>query len=174
MVNLIYLMDCILFLTFLTFYFEYIIKKHETMTDNPPIQICVNKIKNRIVFKIKTDYKLELLSKETMNLLGSTKQVIDKDKSSENIPNLGLVEVVLMHCNLVKNDYQQASKVIFTFVPNKQFGQLINISPHSLIMLNTINTEIPFMMFGSLIKIINLLKLKIMLTWLLLLGKYKM
>ena len=54
------------------------------------------------------------------------------------------VEVVLVHCNLVNNNYQQASKVLFTFVPNKQFGQLINISPHSLIMLNTKNTEFSF------------------------------
>ena len=53
-------------------------------------------------------------------------------------------EVVLVHCNLVKNDYQQTSKVMFTFVPNKQFGQLINISPHSLMMMNTINTEFSF------------------------------
>ena len=53
-------------------------------------------------------------------------------------------EVVLVHCNLVKNNYQQTSKVMFTFVPNKQFGQLINISPHSLMMMNTINTEFSF------------------------------
>ena len=51
------------------------------------------------------------------------------------------VEVVLMHCNLVSNSYQQASKVLFTFVPNKQFGQLITISPHLLTMLKTTNAE---------------------------------
>ena len=61
-------------------YFEYIIKKHETIVDNPPVQIYVNKIKNRIVFKIKTDYKLELLSKETMQLLGSSKKTPIKTK----------------------------------------------------------------------------------------------
>ena len=66
-----------------------------------------------------------------MKLLGSTKQVTDKDKSNESVPKLESVEAVLMHCNVVKNDYQQASKVIFTFVPNKQFGQLINILLHS-------------------------------------------
>ena len=71
-----------------------------------------------------------------MKLLGSTKQVIDKDKSSESVPKLESVKVVLMHCNVAKNDYQQESKVIFTFVPNKQFGQLINISPYSLIECN--------------------------------------
>ena len=62
-------------------YFEFIIKKHETLTENPPIQIYPNKIKNRITFKIKTDYKLELLTLETMKLLGSTKKEFDKDKN---------------------------------------------------------------------------------------------
>ena len=75
-----------------------------------------------------------------MKLLGSTKDV-DKDKDEENVPKLESVEVVLVHCNLVKNDYQHTSKVLFSFVPNKQFGQLINISPHSLTMMNTVNTE---------------------------------
>ena len=121
-------------------YFEFIIKKHETLTENPLIQICPNKIKNRIVFKIKTGYKLELLTPETMRLLGSTQKNIDTDKNSENVPKLESVEVVLVHCNLVKNDYQHTSKVLFSFVPNKQFGQLINISPHSLTMMNTGNT----------------------------------
>ena len=125
-------------------YFEFIIKKHETLTENPPIQIYPNKIKNRIVFKIKTGYKLELLTPETMRLLGSTKKDVDSDKSSENVPKLESVEVVLVHCNLVNNNYQQASKVLFTFVPNKQFGQLINIAPHSLTMLSTTNTEFSF------------------------------
>ena len=69
-------------------YFEFIIKKHETLTENPPVQIYPNKIKNRIVFKIKTGYKLELLTPETMKLLGSTKKDVDSDKSSENVPKL--------------------------------------------------------------------------------------
>ena len=59
------------------------------------------------------------------------------------MPKLESVEVVLVNCNLVKNDYQQTN-VLFTFVPNKQFGQLINISPHSLTMMNKINTEFTF------------------------------
>ena len=122
-------------------YFEFIIKKHETVTDNSPVQIYSNKIKNRIVFKIKNGYKLELLTPETMKLLGSTKKVVDKDKNSENVPKLESVEVVLVHCNLVKNDCQHASKVLYSFVPNKQFGQLLNISPHVFTMMNTVNTE---------------------------------
>ena len=76
-----------------------------------------------------------------MKLLGSTKDIIDADKNSENIPRLQNVEEVLVHCNLVNNSYQQHSRVLFTFVPNKQYGQLISISPHSLIFLKTMNTE---------------------------------
>ena len=125
-------------------YFEFIIKKHETLTENPPIQIYPNKSKNRIVFKIKTGYKLELLTSETMSLLGSTKKDVDADKNIENVPKLESAEIVLVHCNLVKNDNEHTSKVLFSFVPNKQFGQLINISPHSLTMMNAINTEFSF------------------------------
>ena len=106
-------------------YFEFITKKHETLAENPLVQIYPNKIKNRIVFKIKTGYKLELLTPETMKLLGSTKKDVDSDKNSENVPKLESVEVVLVHCNLVKNDYQHTSKVLFSFVLNKQFGQII-------------------------------------------------
>ena len=125
-------------------YFEFIIKKHETLTENPPIQIYPNKIKKRIAFKIKTCYKLELLIPETKKLLGSTKKDVDADKNSKNVPKLESVEVVLVHCSLVKNDYQHTSKVLFSFVANKQFGQLIHISPHSLTILNTVNTEFSF------------------------------
>ena len=75
-------------------YIKYIIKKHETIADTAPILIYTNKISNRIVFKIKTGHKLELLSKETMKLLGSTRDTIDADKNSENVPRLENVEVV--------------------------------------------------------------------------------
>ena len=91
-------------------YFEFIIKKHETLTENPPIQIYPNKIKNRIVFKIKTGYKLELLTPETMRLLGNTKKDVDSDKNRENVPKLESVEVVLVHCSLVKNNYHTHQK----------------------------------------------------------------
>ena len=122
-------------------YLEYVIKKHETIAGTKPILIYANKINNRIVFKIKTGYKLELLSKETMKLLGSTKDTIDADKNSKNVPRLENVEVILVHCNSVNNSYQQASRVLFTFVPNKQYGQLISISPHTSIFLKTMNME---------------------------------
>ena len=67
-----------------------------------------------------------------MKLLGSTEKDVDQDKDGENVAKLESVEVVLVHCNLVNNNYQQTSKVLFTFEPTKQFGQLINIAPHSL------------------------------------------
>ena len=100
-------------------YIEYVIKKHETIGENAPILIYANTINNRIVFKIKSEYKLELLSKETMKLLGSASSIIDVDKNRENVPRLENAEVVLVHCNLVNNSYQQYSRVLFTFVPTK-------------------------------------------------------
>ena len=74
-----------------------------------------------------------------MRLLGSSNKEIDHNKNGEIVPRLETVEVVSVHCNLVNNNYQQATKLLFTFVPNKQFGQLITITPHSLIMLKTTN-----------------------------------
>ena len=123
-------------------YFEFIIKKRETLTENTSVQIYPNKIKNGIVFKIKTRYKSELLSLETMKLLGNTKKDVDRDKDGEDVPKLESVEVVSLHCNLVNSNYQQTSKVLFTLVPNKQFGQLINIAPHSLTWLFVICKKI--------------------------------
>ena len=81
-----------------------------------------------------------------MKLLGSTKEDVGQDKDGEDAPKLEYVEVVLVRCNLVNNNYQQTWKVLFTFVPNKEFGQLINISPHLLTMLDTnaTNTEFSF------------------------------
>ena len=76
-----------------------------------------------------------------MKLLGSVSNIIDADKNSENVPILENVEAVLVHCNLVNNSYQQHSRVLFTFVPSKRYGQLISISPHSLVFSKTMNTE---------------------------------
>ena len=111
---------------------------------------------------MKTGYKLELLTPETMKLLENTKKDVDSDKNSEIIPKLESVEVVLVHCNLVKNDYQHSSKVLFSFVPNKQFEQLRNISPNTLTMMNTVNTEFSFVEVWFTIKLVKHLKLKIM------------
>ena len=106
------------------------------------MQTYPNKIKNRFVFEVKTGYKLELLSSETMKLLGSAKKDVDKDKDGEDVPKLESVEVVLVHCNLVNNSYQKVSKVSFIFVTNKQLGQLITVSPLLLTMLETTNAEL--------------------------------
>ena len=90
-------------------YFEYILKQHGENIDKPSIQIYVNKIENRVTFKIKNGYSLELLTQETMKLLGSTEDKITKDKNGKNVPHLEITEVVLGHCNIVNNDYQQNS-----------------------------------------------------------------
>ena len=93
-------------------YFEYIFKKHGEDIDKPSVQIYVNKIENRVTFKIKNGYSLELLTPETMKLLGSTKNKLTKDKNGENVPHLKITEVILIHCNIVNNDYQQGSRVL--------------------------------------------------------------
>ena len=108
-----------------------------------------------MVFEIKAGCKLDLQAQETMELLRSTEKKIDKDKNSEHVPKLEIVKVVFMHCNVFDNDYKKASKLLITFVPNKQIGQLINISSHLLTMLNTTNTEF---LYIEVIKIANLLK----------------
>ena len=121
--------------------FKYILKKHGENVDNPSIIIYINKIENRITFKIKSGYYLELLTPETMKLLGSTVSKINKDKNSENVPHLRVAEVALVHCNLVNNDYQQNSRILHTFVPNKAFGSLLEISPLNHVFLKTFNSE---------------------------------
>ena len=87
-------------------YFKYILKKHGESTNKPSIQIYVNIIENRITFKIEDGYSLELLTPETMKLLGSTENKITKNKNGENVPHLEITEVVLVHCNMINNDYQ--------------------------------------------------------------------
>ena len=122
-------------------YFEYILRKHGKSTDNPSVELYANKIKNKITFKIKDGYSLELLTPETIKLLGSTENKVTKDKSDENVPHLEITEVVLVHCDFVNNDYQQDSKVLYTFFPNKPFDSLLEISPTNHVFLKTFNTE---------------------------------
>ena len=110
-------------------YFEYVLKKHGENVDDPSMKIYVNKIENRVTFKIKKGYYLELLTPETMKLLGSTESKITKDKNGENVPHLEIVELVLIRCNLVNNNYQQNSRISYTFTPHKSFGSLLQISP---------------------------------------------
>ena len=83
-----------------------------------------------------------------MKLLGSTENKITKDKNGENVPHLEITEVVLVHCNIVNNDYQQDSRVLYTFVPNKPIGNLLEITPTNFIPLKTLN-------YGLQIKIVN-------------------
>ena len=122
-------------------YFGYILKEHGEDIDKPSVLIYVNKIENRVTFKIKNGYSLELLTTKTMKLLGSTENKITKNKNGENVSHLEITEVVLVHCNIVNNDYQQDSRVLYTFVPSKPFGSLLEISPANHIFLKTFNSE---------------------------------
>ena len=94
----------------------------------------------RIGFHLKLN-TLELLTKETMKLPGSTESKIIKDKNGENVPHLEITEVLLVHCNMVNNDYKQDSRVLYTFLPNKPFGSLLETTPTSHILLKTFNSE---------------------------------
>ena len=129
-----YLTDCILCQIF-----KIILKKHGENTDKPSVQIYVNKSESRVTFKIKNGYSLELLTLVTIKLLGSTENEITKDKNSENVPHLEITEVVLVYCNIANNDYQQDSRVLYTFVPNKPFGSLLESSATNHIFLKTFN-----------------------------------
>ena len=122
-------------------YFEYVPKEHSENVDNLSIRIYVNKSENRITFKIKNGYYLELLTPEIMKLPGSTESKLTKDKNGENVPYLEIAELVLVHYNLVNNYYQQYSRILYTFVPNKPFGSLLEISPTNHIVLKTFNSE---------------------------------
>ena len=123
---------------------EYTLKKDETVTNNLSIRIYVNKIENRIAFKINTGYYIDLLTPEMMKLLGSNKSKRTKDENGENVPHLEITEVMLVHCNIVNSDYQQDSRFLYTFVPNKSYCQLIDISPKKFIFLETFNSEFSY------------------------------
>ena len=97
--------------------------------------IYVIKWNIELLLGIKTWYYLEILWPETMKLLGSTKSKITKDKNGENVSHLETTDVVLIHCNIVNNNYQQNSRILYTFVPNKSFDQLLDISPKNVIFL---------------------------------------
>ena len=135
--------------------FQIYFKKHGENTNKPSVQIYVNKIENRITFKIKDGYSLEPLTPETMKLLGSTKNKITKDKKGENVPHLEITELVLVHYNIFNNNYQQNSRVLYTFVPNKPFGSLLEIYPTNHIFLKTFNSEYNESEVWSQIKIVN-------------------
>ena len=114
------------------------------MTDNPSIRIHINQIENRDIYRIKTGYYLELLTPETMKLLGSTYSKVTKDENGQNVPHLEINGIVLAHCNIVKNDYQQDSRVLYIFVCNKLFGQLLDISSKTFIFLKTCKSQFSY------------------------------
>ena len=120
------------------------LKKHGEKTDNPPMRTYVNKTENRIIFKIKTGYHLELLTPEIMKLPGSIKNKLTKEENGKSVPHLEITNVVLVHCNIVNNDYEEDSRVLYTFVPNKSFAQLLDISPKHFILLKTFDVEISY------------------------------
>ena len=100
-------------------YFEFIIKRHETLTENLLIQICPNKLKNKIVFKIKTGYKLETLTPETMRLLGTAKIDVNKDKDGENLPNqnlLRLFQFIVIQSKMIINTHQKLYLLLFQII----------------------------------------------------------
>ena len=115
--------------------------KHETLPTIPPIHVYINRINNRLVLKIKNRYKLELRMPEAMKLFGSTKKLTNKTKNVENMPSLQVVEVVLVQCNLVDNQYQQKAEVLYTFICNKCYVNLLNGKPSNLMFLKTYTTE---------------------------------
>ena len=96
------------------------------------------------MFKIKAGYYIELLTPQTKKLLGSTKSKITKYENGENVPHLEIAEVILVHCNTVSNVCQQDSRVLYKFVPNKSFGQLLDISSKNFIFLKTFNSEFSY------------------------------
>ena len=121
--------------------FKIILKKHGENIDKPSVKIFVNKTENRITFKIKNGYSIELLTPETMKLLRSTEIKITKDKNGKNVRHLEITEKELVQCNIVDNEYQQDSRILYTFVPNKPLGSLLEISPSNHIFLETLNSD---------------------------------
>ena len=144
-----YLMYHILYQIFKINLNIYLKKKHEKSTDNSSIKIYVSKIENRVTLRIKTGFYLELLTPETMKLLWSTTSKLTKDKNGENLPNLEITEVVLVHCNFVNNDYQHNSRALYTFISNRSFGQWSDIS------LKLLNQNFHILKYGLLIKVLN-------------------
>ena len=97
-----------------------------------------------MTFKSKTAYYLEVLTPETMKLLESTKTKIKKDKNGKNVPYLEINEVLLKRCNVVKNVYQQKSRVLYTFFPDNSYGYLLDISPENFIILKALDSEFSY------------------------------
>ena len=131
----------------------YLKKKHGEKTDNPSIKVYVNKIENRITFKMK-----RILS-QTFNawnneITWSNKSKITKDENGKDMPHLDITEVILVHYNIADNNYQQDSRVLYKFVINKSFGQLLDISPRNFVFLQLLTENFYILKYGLLIKIL--------------------
>ena len=126
-------------------YIEHIIKNHQTLTRIPLIYVYINRFNNRLMFKIKDGYKLELQTSETIKLFGSTKKKKKKfnrqNKKMDKNPSLEVVEVVLVRCNLVNNKSQRKSEVLNPFTPSKSYASLLNVEPSTLVFLKTYNID---------------------------------
>ena len=125
-----------------TYFLEEVIKKHESKVksnEQAPILIFPYRILNRVAFRIKTGYKLELLTNETIRLLGDG-PIIDTTKNGENVPKLEIVRNVLVFYNLIQNAHLQDSKLLFSFVPNSRFGSLLSITPQVLKYCDTVDS----------------------------------
>ena len=108
-----------------------------------------------MTFRIKTRYYLELLTPETMELFGSTENKINKDKNDENDPHLETTDVVLVQWNIVNNNYQKDSRILYTFVPNKVFGSLLEISSKNHIFLKHLIQNFKLLKYGLQTKIVK-------------------
>ena len=123
------------------------------------------------MIKITDEFKLELQTRETIKLFCSTENLIDKTKNWENVPSLGVVEVVLVHFNLVDNQYQRKSEVLYTFTPSKSYAYLLNVEPRNLVFLKTYNTEFDEIIITFTSQNGKLLEIKYKITLTLLIDK---
>ena len=112
--------------------------------------IYVNKIESRVTIEIKTKYYLELLMPETMKLLGNFKSMITKDENGKIMPHLEITELILVHFEIVNKDYWENSRILHTFLPNKSFDQLLDISSKTFLFLKTFDSESSFIEYGLL------------------------
>ena len=111
------------------------------MSTNPLTPIYINRINNRLVFKLNDRYNLELQTPETMKIFGSTKKIRDKTNNRENVPTLVVVEVVLVQYNILDNQSLKRSEVLYTFTLSKSYAYLLNVEPRNLVFLKICNTE---------------------------------
>ena len=137
------------------YYVEYITKKHEALAKIPPVHVYINRINNRLLFRKIDRNKLEFETLKLRNLLGSTKKVIDETKNGENTPSVEVVEVGSVQCNLVDSQYQQMSKIFYTFKPNKFCVDLLKVEESNLVFLKHITQSLIKLLDNLLMKIVQ-------------------